>query len=63
MSDSFYTNMTTVILHVQDVNDNAPEFTKSEYVITSVVEEETPPRGGQFLVQVNIHMNSTLHEL
>ncbi|CAG2215276.1 unnamed protein product [Mytilus edulis] len=43
--------MTTVILHVQDVNDNAPEFTKSEYVITSVVEEE-PTRGGQFLVQV-----------
>ncbi|XP_071177027.1 neural-cadherin-like isoform X2 [Mytilus edulis] len=52
VSDSFYTNMTTAILHVQDVNDNAPEFTKSEYVITSVVEEETPPRGGQFLVQV-----------
>jgi hypothetical protein len=48
VSDSFYTNTTTVILHVQDVNDNPPEFTKSEYIISDVVEEENPPQTGRF---------------
>ena len=55
VSDSFYTNTTTVVLHVQDVNDNPPEFTMSEYIITDVVEEEMPPPGGRFLVQVIIY--------
>lgn len=54
MSDSFYTNTTTVILHVQDVNDNPPEFTQSEYIISDVVEEENPPQTGRYLVQVKL---------
>jgi len=55
VSDSFYTNTTTIILHVQDVNDNPPEFTQSEYIISDVVEEENPPQAGRFLVQVKLY--------
>jgi len=60
VSDSFYTNTTTVILHVQDVNDNPPEFTQSEYIISDVVEEENPPQTGRFLVQVKLYSQNIL---
>ncbi|KAK3086114.1 hypothetical protein FSP39_013724 [Pinctada imbricata] len=53
VNDGYHTNSTVVRLTVNDVNDNAPEFTQKEYVITDVVEEHQPPPGGQFLVQVS----------
>jgi hypothetical protein len=41
-----------VKIRVRDINDNAPEFSQSEYIVTDVVEEHQPPAGGLVLIQV-----------
>ncbi|ESO86530.1 hypothetical protein LOTGIDRAFT_167053 [Lottia gigantea] len=40
VSDGLYTNTTTVIISVEDVNDNRPEFDQETYTIDDVVEED-----------------------
>lgn len=52
VNDGYHSNYTEVKIRVKDINDNAPEFSQTEYVVTSVVEEQQPPTGGLILVQV-----------
>ncbi|KAL4234097.1 hypothetical protein ACF0H5_005750 [Mactra antiquata] len=51
--DGRFESFTDVYISVTDVNDNAPEFSQKLYEINNVVEETTPPKDGQFLVQVS----------
>jgi len=54
VQDGRFEGSTQVVITVTDVNDNAPEFTQRVYEVDSVIEEMTPPPGGQFLVQVGV---------
>ncbi|XP_061162553.1 neural-cadherin-like [Saccostrea echinata] len=53
VSDGYHSNYTEVKVRVKDINDNAPEFSQSEYIVTSVVEEQQPPTEGLFLIKVS----------
>lgn len=52
VNDGYHSNYTEVKIRVRDINDNTPEFSQSEYIVTSIVEEYQPPPGGLFLIQV-----------
>ena len=40
MFDDKFDNVTTLVIHVTDVNDNPPRFDRHVYNISNIVEEE-----------------------
>lgn len=61
--DERYANTTTVIIHVVDVNDNAPKFESSVYNVVDIVEEERGVSASNPHYLLTVSINQIIHSV